>query len=101
MRLVEELSDFANNSSIHGLNYIVKSSSSTLVRITWFILFTSAMIYAGLRISNEFRGKEIGVFLHELHTGLTKNVGFLEDIKGCGRNQDILVLSFWRFLRYL
>ena len=62
MKLVDELSQFARDSSIHGLNYIAKSGSSSRVRIAWFLLFTGSMIYAGVQIADEAKGKKIRVF---------------------------------------
>ena len=56
MSLLDSLTKFADESSIHGLNYVAKSPSKT-ARIVWFILFTGALIYAGLQIGEEFRGK--------------------------------------------
>ena len=61
MRLLESLTKFADDSSIHGLNYIAKSPSKT-ERIIWFILFTGALLYAGLQIGEEYRGKTYFLF---------------------------------------
>ena len=58
MRLVESLTQFADHSSIHGLNYIAKSPSKT-ERIIWFILFTIALFYAAQQISEDFRGMNL------------------------------------------
>ena len=66
MRLLESLTKFADDSSIHGLNYIAKSPSKT-ERIIWFILFTGALLYAGLQIGEEYRGKTY--FLFFAHSG--------------------------------
>ena len=60
MRLIDSLTQFADESSIHALNFIAKSPSKR-ARIIWFLLFTAALIYAGLQIAEEFNGEN---FLH-------------------------------------
>ena len=56
MRLVENLTKFANITSIHGLVFIA-NSRSTVKKITWFLLFVSSLIYAGFQIASEAHGK--------------------------------------------
>ena len=57
MKLAENLAAFASETSIHGLNYIAKPSSSRAVRITWFFLFMGALMYALVQISDEVKCK--------------------------------------------
>ena len=56
MKLVENLTAFAQESSIHGINFIAKPSYSNAVRITWFLLFMGALSYAVIQISYEAEG---------------------------------------------
>ena len=56
MKLVENLTAFANETSIHGLIYIAKSPSKA-VRIAWFFIFTAALMYAFVRISYDAKCK--------------------------------------------
>ncbi len=53
MKLVENLIEFANWTSIHGFVHMAKSSSSKAKRIAWFLIFTGVMIYAGMQIASE------------------------------------------------
>ena len=57
MKLVENLTSFCSETSIHGLKYIAKSSSSNSVRITWFILYMGALMYGLVEISLEVKSK--------------------------------------------
>ena len=56
MKLVENLTAFAQESSIHGINIIANRSYSNVVRITWFALFMGALSYAVIQISYEAEG---------------------------------------------
>ena len=69
MKLFENLTNFANNTSIHGLVYIAKKSSSATKQITWFVLFLLSMIYAGNQIAEEVKCKFKIQYVH-----LTKSV---------------------------
>ena len=64
MKLFENLTDFANNTSIHGLVYIAKKSSPASKRITWFVLFLLSMIYAGNQIAEEVKCKFMNQYVH-------------------------------------
>ena len=55
MKLVENLTKFANGTSIHGFVHMAKSSSSKAKRIAWFLVFTGVMIYAGTQIADEVK----------------------------------------------
>ena len=57
MRLVENITTFAGETSIHGLKYIAKSSSTNAKRITWTFLFVGALMYALVEISHEVKSK--------------------------------------------
>ena len=59
MKLIENLTHFANNTSIHGLVQIAKKSSSKAKRITWFVIFILSMIYAGTQIAEEAKCKSL------------------------------------------
>ena len=50
MGILEVLIEFANGTSIHGLNFIVQPKLSTLKRITWAVIFICAMVYATERL---------------------------------------------------
>ena len=56
MKLVENLTSFAQESSIHGINLIANRKYSNVVRITWFGLFMGAISYAVIQISYEAEG---------------------------------------------
>ena len=59
MKLVDNLTGFANNTSIHGLVQIAKKSSSNAKRIAWFIIFVLSMVYAGFQIAAEVKCKYV------------------------------------------
>ena len=52
MKLVENLTAFAAETSIHGLNFIAKSKT-VLMQGIWFPLFTASLAYAIVQIMNE------------------------------------------------
>jgi hypothetical protein len=56
MKLVENLSKFSRETSIHGLKYIAKSPSKA-VRIAWFFLFSASLSYAIIQIAKEAKCK--------------------------------------------
>ena len=57
MKLVENLRDFSENTSLHGVNLIGKASLSTTVRLTWCLLFAISLGYGMTMISYEVKGK--------------------------------------------
>ena len=59
MKLDDNLIAFASETSIHGLNYIAKTSSSKAIRLTWFLLFMGALVYALAQISDEVQCKHL------------------------------------------
>ena len=63
MKLVENLTEFAKTTSIHGFEHMLKSSSSRAKRFTWFMLFTGAMIYAERQIASEAKRENLRFFL--------------------------------------
>ena len=56
MKLVENLTAFAAETSIHGLNFIAKSKT-VLMQGIWFPLFTASLAYAIVQIVNEAKCK--------------------------------------------
>ena len=59
MKLAENLTYFAENTSIHGLVQIAKKSSSMQKRLIWLVIFVLSMIYAGTQIAEEAKCKHI------------------------------------------
>ena len=57
MKLVENLTNFSENTSLHGLKFIGKRTSSTNIRLTWLFLFFASLLYAIMMISYEAKGK--------------------------------------------
>ena len=57
MYLVDNLTEFSNNTGIHGLAQIAKETSSKAKRFTWFIIFVLSLIYAGTQIAEEVKCK--------------------------------------------
>ena len=52
MGLLQKLTDFANETSIHGVMFMAQSTSSTSRRILWTFLFFGSLIYATLQIKS-------------------------------------------------
>ena len=50
MVLVEKLTRFSEETSVHGVSYIGRSTSSNGKRLLWLFLFIGALTYAGLQI---------------------------------------------------
>ena len=59
MKIVENITKFAKETSIHGFVHMANSTSTKAKRITWFLLFMSSLIYAGVQISEEAKCKNI------------------------------------------
>ena len=57
MYLVENLTNFANNTSIQGLVHIANKKSTKAKRFTWFIIFVLSLMYAGTQIAEEVKCK--------------------------------------------
>ena len=77
MKLVENLTEFSNGTSIHGFVHMAKSSSSYTKRIIWFVIFSVVMLYAGMQISSEFKCEyinkqknQISTFIGNLYFGI-------------------------------
>ena len=73
MVVLQVLKDFAANTSIHGLSFVVDSRLSIFKRVTWALIFTAAIMWASiqlhfavtcklrikfLKISNQFMASE-------------------------------------------
>ena len=56
MKLVENLTAFAGETSIHGLNFIAKSRT-VLMQSIWFSLFVASLAYAIVQIVNDAKCK--------------------------------------------
>ena len=52
MGLLQKLTDFANETSIHGVMFMAQSTSSKSRRILWTILFMGSLIYATIQIKS-------------------------------------------------
>ena len=62
MVLVEKLSHFAKETTVHGIGYIAKSTSSLKKRMLWLFLLTAALTYAGLQIKSVVECKFLSLF---------------------------------------
>ena len=50
MGLLDKLTEFANETSIHGLAFVGQDSSSKTKRLIWAFLFIGFLTYAGLQL---------------------------------------------------
>ena len=62
MVLVEKLSQFAKETTVHGIGYIAKSTLSLKKRMLWLFLLTAALTYAGLQIKSVVECKFLSFF---------------------------------------
>ena len=56
LNLPDRLTEFAQETSIHGLSFVAQTSYSGLKRLTWFFLFLGSLMYAGLQLKTASEG---------------------------------------------
>ena len=54
MGLLYVFKDFAANTSIHGLTFLVQPQLSVLRKVSWACIFLAALIYAGRQLNLSF-----------------------------------------------
>ena len=57
MGILQKLIDFANETSIHCLSFVVQTSASKLKRLTWAFLFVASLYYASFQLKQAFQCK--------------------------------------------
>ena len=57
LNLPDRLTEFAQETSIHGLSFAAQTSYSGLKRLTWFFLFLGSLMYAGLQLKTASEGQ--------------------------------------------
>ena len=75
--LLQDLKEFSQETSIHGLGQIADDAATKTKRFIWIIIFVGSLTYAG-------------VMLHDAYQG-----GYIFQIRG--RSQTTLT-RFWLFL---
>ena len=55
--LLEELKDFSNQTSIHGIGQIADDRAPVIKRIIWFAIFAGSLAYAGQQLASTIKGK--------------------------------------------
>jgi hypothetical protein len=58
------LRDFCENTSVHGLAFVVESKSSILKRLAWMTIFLMCLSYAIMQIKESIDGKLRNSVLH-------------------------------------
>ena len=56
LNLPDRLTEFAQETSIHGLSFVAQTSYSGLKRLSWFFLFLGSLMYAGLQLKTAGEG---------------------------------------------
>ena len=56
-RVTEQLQNFANETSIHGICFVAQPAQPRLKRAIWFVLVSISLMYAGIQITNVLKGK--------------------------------------------
>ena len=64
LNLPDRLTEFAQETSIHGLSFVAQTSYSGLKRLTWFFLFLGSLMYAGLQLKTASEGYIVFHFLY-------------------------------------
>ena len=55
--LLEELKDFTNQTSIHGIGQIANDRAPVIKRIIWLAIFVGSLAYAGQQLASTIKGK--------------------------------------------
>ena len=55
--LLEELKDFTNQTSIHGIGQIANDRAPVIKRIIWLAIFLGSLAYAGQQLVSTIKGK--------------------------------------------
>ena len=66
LNLPERLTEFAQETSIHGLSFVAQTSYSGFKRLTWFFLFLGSLMYAGLQLKTASEGYIVFHFVYLL-----------------------------------
>ena len=61
--LLEELKDFSNQTSIHGIGQIANDRAPVIKKIIWLAIFVGSLAYAGQQLAAAIKGKPIKNFL--------------------------------------
>ena len=55
--LLEELKDFTNQTSIHGIGQIANDRAPVIKRIIWLAIFVGSLAYAGQQLASTIKGE--------------------------------------------
>ena len=55
--LLEELKDFSNQTSIHGIGQIANDRAPVIKRIIWLVIFVGSLAYAGQQLASTIKGE--------------------------------------------
>ena len=55
--ILEELKDFSNQTSIHGLGQIADDRAPVIKRIIWLAIFVASLVYAVQQLASTIEGK--------------------------------------------
>ena len=71
MGLLQVFKDFAANTSIHGLGFLVQYQLSPVKRASWALIFIIALIYAGRQLNISIICKLMLRIPHHPHSSCT------------------------------
>ena len=69
LNLPDRLTEFAQETSIHGLSFVAQTSYSGFKRLTWFFLFLGSLMYAGLQLKTASEGYIVFHFVYLIWEG--------------------------------
>ena len=84
MGILQKLIDFANETSIHCLSFVVQTSASKLKRLTWAFLFVASLYYASFQLKQAFQCKFFTLYFYNFEP--SKNKHFLVLLSGLARD---------------
>ena len=57
MIVKEKLREFCQNTTVHGLGFIVDTKSTLFKRLAWLVIFLLSVSYAGIQLKESIDGK--------------------------------------------
>ena len=91
MRLLQVFKDFAANTSIHGLTFLVQHQLSLGRRVCWALIFIAALIYAGRQLNISVICMFRLIMLRITHLSLSQIIGIQLYIKNetCPKKRNL------------
>ena len=83
--LLQDLKEFSQETSIHGLGQIADDAATKTKRFLWIIIFVGSLSYAGVMLHDAYHG---GYTLSFYNNEPSKNKHFLTLLSSLARNSQ-------------